>query len=313
MPTQDIDNIENPQEIRSVAIRFKTAGKLQYFDANDLELKPDDWVVVDMGRGTESGRVVLPPRLVTASQLTEPLKPVVRLATEEDMNRMHSFRNRNKDALTKCADRVKVFQLPMKLIECEYNYDGTRVTFYFTSDNRVDFRQLVRDLASIFRTRIELRQIGVRDKAKLVGGVGKCGETLCCSTWATDFPPVSIKTAKDQDLPLNPSKITGVCGRLLCCLSYEHPLYEKMKENMPKVGERVCSTANNDTGTIVGRNILKQTVTVAFDNGSFTEGSYKDLTREEKEQSVLVAGYDNENDTFIEVDDPEDLEFLKPN
>jgi cell fate regulator YaaT (PSP1 superfamily) len=308
MPTPDIDNPPE-QELRTVAVRFKPAGKLHYFDANGLELQPDEWVIVEVGRNTEAARVVLPPRQISASQLAQPLSPVVRHATEEDINRMHNYRARNKDSLVKCAERVKVFQMPMRLVECEWNHDGSKVTFYFTADNRVDFRQLVRDLASIFRTRIELRQIGVRDKAKLVGGVGKCGETLCCSTWSAEFPPVSIKTAKDQDLPLNPSKITGVCGRLLCCLSYEHPMYEKMKENMPKIGERVCGTPGH--GTVVGRNILKQSVTVTFDNGAYVESHFNELTREEKDESVLVAGYDADSDTVFEVDDPEDLQFLK--
>jgi len=311
MPTPEI-NKTLEEKFTTVAVRFKTAGKLFYFDSAGLDLQPDDWVIADTGKGSEAGRVILPPRSVSASQLSEPLKPILRLATEEDISRMYNFRARNKDALAKCAERVKAFQLPMKLVECEYNHDGTRVTFYFTSDNRVDFRQLVRDLASIFRTRIELRQIGVRDKAKLVGGVGKCGETLCCSTWATDFPPVTVKTAKDQDLPLNPSNITGVCGRLLCCLSYEHPMYEKMKENMPKVGERV-SCGSLGQGTVMGRNILKQTATVSYDNGAFTESPHIELTREERSHAILVAGYDNENDSVFELEDPQDAEFLQSN
>ncbi|MEI7555945.1 stage 0 sporulation family protein [Candidatus Chlorohelix sp.] len=308
MTTQDIQN-QNKDTFRTVAVRFKPNGKLQYFDPGELELKPDDWVVIEVGRNTEMARVVLPPRSIVASQLAEPLKPILRIANEDDINRQLSYRARNKDSLVKCAERVKVYLIPMRLVECEWNYDGSKVTFFFTADTRVDFRQLVRDLASIFRTRIELRQIGVRDKAKLVGGVGKCGETLCCSTWSSEFPPVSIKTAKDQDLPLNPSKITGVCGRLLCCLSYEHPMYEKMKENMPKVGDRVCGA--HGSGAVVGRNILKQTVTVTFDNGAFSELPHRELTIEEKEQSTLVAGYDADTDTVFEVEDPEDLQFLK--
>jgi cell fate regulator YaaT (PSP1 superfamily) len=299
--------------IRTVAVRFKTAGKLHYFDAGELELQPDDWVVCDTGKGTEAGRVILPPRQVEASQLTHPLTPILRLATDEDINRMFSLRAKNKEALAKCADRVKAFQLPMRLVDCEFNHDGSRVTFYFTADNRVDFRQLVRDLASIFRTRIELRQIGVRDKAKIVGGVGKCGQTLCCSTWATEFPPVTVKTAKDQDLPLSPSKITGVCGRLLCCLSYEHGMYEEMKQDMPKVGESVCTKHDRERGMVVARSILQSKVKVAMDNGAYLETHYKELTRDEKEDATLVGGYDYEKELVFEIEDEGDINFLKEN
>ena len=298
--------------IPTVAVRFKTAGKLFYFDASGFELAPDDWVVVDTAKGTEVGRVILPPRLVEAHQLAEPLRSVLRLATQEDISLMYSLRGRNKDALLKCAGRVKVYQLPMKLVDAEYNHDGTRLTFYFTADNRVDFRQLVRDLASIFRTRIELRQIGVRDKAKLVGGVGRCGETLCCSTWQTEFPPVSIKTAKDQDLPLNPSRITGECGRILCCLRFEQDLYNEMKVDMPKVGERVTN-ATSESGFVMGRNILKGTVNVAMDSGQFLETHYKEMTRDQKDATILIGGYDPETEDVFELDDEGDRRFLQEN
>ncbi|HEX2910115.1 MAG TPA: stage 0 sporulation family protein [Chloroflexia bacterium] len=295
--------------IRTVAVRFKTAGKLQYFDAGDLELAPDDWVIVDMGRSSDAARVVLPPRVVEATQLGEPLKPVIRLATEEDLTRMLSLKARNREALKKCAERVKLFQLPMRLVDAEFNHDAARLTFYFTADGRVDFRQLVRDLASIFRTRIELRQIGVRDKAKMVGGVGKCGKTLCCSTWMTDFPPVSVKTAKDQDLPLNPSHITGECGRLLCCLRFEQDLYNEMKKDMPVVGERVCGSEGH--GTVIARNILKGAVTVGLDSGVVSESNFKELTREEKDAATLVGGYDPATEDVFEIEDEGDLRFLE--
>jgi cell fate regulator YaaT (PSP1 superfamily) len=298
-------------QLRTVAVRFKPAGKLFYFDAGDYELEPDEWVVVDTGKGTEAGRVVLPPRIIEAITLAEPLRPILRIATTEDINRMLTLRAKNKDALVKCAERIKVHQLPMQLVDGEYNHDGSRLTFYFTADNRVDFRQLVRDLASIFRTRIELRQIGVRDKAKMVGGVDRCGKTLCCSTWQTEFPPVSVKTAKDQDLPLNPSKITGVCGRLLCCLTFEHPMYNEMKKDMPRVGERVSGPSG--VGTVVARNILKSTVNVSMDNGAYVETNYKELTREAKESSILMGGYDPDSDEVfeLELDDEGDRKFLK--
>jgi len=298
--------------IPTVAVRFKTAGKLFYFDASGFELAPDDWVVVDTAKGTEVGRVILPPRLVEAHQLAEPLRLVLRLATPDDISLMYSLRGRHKDALLKCAERVKIYQLPMKLVDAEYNHDGTRLTFYFTADNRVDFRLLVRDLASIFRTRIELRQIGVRDKAKLVGGVGRCGETLCCSTWQTEFPPVSIKTAKDQDLPLNPSRITGECGRILCCLRFEQDLYNEMKVDMPKVGERVTN-ATSESGFVMGRNILKGTVNVAMDSGQFLETHYKEMSRDQKDATILIGGYDPDTEDVFELDDEGDRRFLQEN
>ncbi len=298
-------------QLRTVAVRFKKAGKLFYFDAADLELEPNVWVVVDTGKGTDAGWVVLPPRFIEANSLNEPLKPIVRIASPEDIGKMNDLKARNKNALIKCAERIKIYALPMKLVDGEYNYDGSRLTFYFTSDIRVDFRQLVRDLASIFRTRIELRQIGVRDKAKMVGGVGRCGKTLCCSTWATEFPQVSVKTAKDQDLPLNPSKITGACGRLLCCLRYEQDQYNEMKKDMPKVGERVCSSGG--CGKVEARNILKGTVNVSMDNGAYIETNYKELNREAKDSSVLVGGYDLDTEEVFELEDEGDRRFLSEN
>jgi cell fate regulator YaaT (PSP1 superfamily) len=298
-------------QIRTVAIRFKAAGKLFYYNAGDLELNSDDWVVVDTGKGTEVGRVVLPPRIVEVSQLTEELHPVLRLAGDEDIGRMMSLKARSKEALVKCAERIKIHQLPMKLIDAEYNLDTSRLTFYFTSEGRVDFRQLVRDLASIFRTRIELRQIGVRDRAKMVGGVGKCGETLCCSTWQTDFPPVSVKTAKDQDLPLIPSHLTGECGRLLCCLRFEQDMYNEMKKDMPAVGERVHYAGG--TGQVEARNILKGLVTVGLDSGAGLQAHYSEFTREARNAASLVGGYDPSKDAVFSVDEEGDLSFLEDN
>ncbi len=297
MPAQSIEE----GQLKVAAVRFKTAGKLFYYDAKDLDLEPDMWVVVDTGKGLEAGRVVLTPRIIEVNALAEPLRPILRIATAEDINHMLTTKARNKEALIKCAERVKVYALPMKLVDGEFNHDGSRVTFYFTSETRVDFRQLVRDLASIFRTRIELRQIGVRDRAKIIGGVGKCGKTLCCSTWLTEFPDVSIKSAKDQDLPLNPSKLTGSCGRLLCCLRYEQDQYNEMKKDMPKVGERVsCATG---CGKVEARNILKGTVSVNMDNGTFMESNYKEMKREEKENSQLIGGFDPETDEIFEIEE----------
>src|SRR5450756_206268 len=224
---------------RIVGIRLKRAGRIYYFDPGAHPLEQEEMVIVETSKGTELGRVVIAPGEVAESEVTEPLKPVLRKASAEDIERLHSFRSREADALAKCKERVKQFELPMKLISAEYNFDGSRLVFAFTSEGRVDFRQLVRDLAGIFRTRIELRQVGVRDEAKQLNGFGRCGRSLCCCSFLDDFASVSIKMAKEQDLPLNPMKISGQCGRLLCCLGYENKAYCEMRQEMPRVGERV--------------------------------------------------------------------------
>jgi cell fate regulator YaaT (PSP1 superfamily) len=203
--------------------------------------------------------------MVEPEDLTDPLKPVVRLATEDELRMMLDFKTKEKDALVRCAERVKQHNLPMKLVESEYTFDGSRLTFYFTADERVDFRSLVRDLAATFRTRIELRQIGARDQAKLQGGVGPCGKTLCCSSWITDFGIVSIKMAKEQGLPLNPSKISGVCGRLMCCLSYENDNYIQAKQQMPQIGTML--TTPSGSGKVVSVNVPQNSVEVMLESG----------------------------------------------
>ena len=201
-----------------VGIRFRPAGRIYYFDPQGASYSTGQYVIVETSRGVEAGRVVIASKKLAERELSDPLKPVLRLANEDELRMMLSFKGKEKESLVQCAQQVQQHNLPMKLVEAEYTFDGSRLTFYFTADERVDFRALVRDLAATFRTRIELRQIGARDQAKLQGGVGMCGKTLCCSSWITDFGVVSIKMAKEQDLPLNPSKISGVCGRLLCCL-----------------------------------------------------------------------------------------------
>src|SRR5512133_9898 len=241
---------------RIVGVRFKRAGRIYYFDPNGLPLEMDEMVVVETSRGTEMGRVVIAPSDVAESEVTEPLKPVLRKSTREDMERMYSFRAREADALAKCKERVKHFDLPMKLSSAEYSFDGSRLVFTFTAEGRVDFRQLVRDLASIFRTRIELRQIGVRDEAKQISGYGRCGRALCCCSFLDDFSSVSIKMAKEQELPLNPMKISGLCGRLLCCLGFENKAYCELRQNLPRVGEQVAIPSGS--GRVVAVNVLKQ-------------------------------------------------------
>jgi len=222
-------------------------------------------VIVETVRGVEAGRVVIASKKMAESDLSDPLKPILRLATEDELRMMLSFKSKEKEALVKCAERVAQHALPMKLVESEYTFDGSRLTFYFTADERVDFRALVRDLAAAFRTRIELRQIGARDQAKLQGGLGPCGKTLCCSSWIADFGVISIKMAKEQGLPLNPSKISGVCGRLLCCLSYENENYIQAKRSMPQVGA-ILNTPSGP-GKVVSINVPQESVEVMLESG----------------------------------------------
>src|SRR5438876_7390164 len=248
-----------------VGIRFRPAGRIYYFDPQGQAYTTGQYVIVETVRGTEAGRVVIAPKKVAESDLSDPLKPILRLANEDELRMMLSYKSKEKEALMLCAERVTQHNLPMKLVETEYTFDGSRLTCYFTADERVDFRALVRDLAATFRTRIELRQIGARDQAKLQGGVGMCGKTLCCSSWISDFGVVSIKMAKEQDLPLNPSKISGVCGRLLCCLAYENDNYVQAKQNMPQVGTLLDTPGGQ--GKVVSINVPKESVEVMLESG----------------------------------------------
>jgi cell fate regulator YaaT (PSP1 superfamily) len=254
---------------RIVGIRFKTAGKVYYFDPADLELEVNDHVVVETSRGMELGKVVIAPRQVSADEVREPLKPVTRKAEPEDVSRIQEFETRAEEALIECGKMIEELQLPMKLLSAEYNFDGSRLIFLFSAEQRVDFRELVRRLTRQFKTKVELRQVGTRDEAKLIGGFGRCGRQLCCMSFITDFDPVSIRMAKDQDLPLNPMKISGCCGRLMCCLGYENEQYRTMKEKMPRTGQQV-STAMGDA-TVVGNNPLKETVLVQLESEATVE------------------------------------------
>lgn len=246
-----------------VGIRFKDSGKTYYFDPNGIEaLAQGDHVIVDTVRGPELAKVAYPPRLVDPEEIVGELKPVLRRAEPLDFERLHQLNSRQDELLARCAEKIQEHGLPMRLVKAEYSFDGSRLTFYFTAEKRVDFRALVRDLARTFRTRIELRQIGPRDEAKLLGGIGPCGRLLCCATFLPDYARVSIKMAKDQDLPLNPTKISGVCGRLLCCLSYEHEQYVSVKSRMPRKGSWVQTP--DGPGEVVGVNVLRETVIVAL-------------------------------------------------
>lgn len=247
--------------IKVSGVRFKKNGKIYYFDPMDVEPKVDDNVIVETARGVEYGTVVI-NKEVDESELVSELKPIFRVATEEDEKIQLQNRNNAREALMVCQDKSIEHGLDMKVQGCEYTFDRGKLLFYFTADGRVDFRDLVRDLASIFRTRIELRQIGVRDEAKMVGALGCCGRPCCCSTFLSEFSPVSIKMAKDQELSLNPVKISGVCGRLMCCLKYEQDGYECIMKRMPKVGEIV--ETDRGSGTVIDTYTIQELVKVQF-------------------------------------------------
>ncbi len=243
-----------------VGVRFKKAGKIYYFDPNGLQIEDDDFVIVETIRGVEYGKVVLNNKKVEENDVVLPLKKVIRLADEKDRLMVQENQEAASEAYDVCLKKVSEHGLDMKLVDVEYTFDRNKVIFYFTADGRVDFRELVKDLAAIFKTRIELRQIGVRDEAKMLGGIGPCGRMLCCSTFLGDFEPVSIKMAKDQNLSLNPTKISGLCGRLMCCLKYENDEYESAKEQLPDLGEIIGTP--NGLGKVVGLNILEKILQV---------------------------------------------------
>ncbi len=243
-----------------VGIRFKLAGKIYYFDPGELNLSVNDGVIVETSRGIEYGTVVIGPREVPEEEVVGALKMVLRKANEDDLEQLQANREKEAKAMEICLEKIDVHGLPMKLVDVEQTFGGNKIIFYFTADGRIDFRELVKDLAAIFRTRIELRQIGVRDEAKMIGGLGCCGRELCCATWLADFASVSIRMAKEQNLSLNPTKISGICGRLMCCLKFENEVYEQAKEGFPELGKRV--TTPDGYGRVNSINIIKQTVNV---------------------------------------------------
>lgn len=252
-----------------IGVRFRNAGKLYYFDPEKLWPTAGDGVIVETARGQEFGEVVTGVKEVADESITPPLRRVVRVATPEDVKHHQENEQREKEALSVCQSKVEEHKLQMKLVGCEYTFDNSKLLFYFTSDKRVDFRLLVKDLAGIFRTRIELRQIGVRDEAKMMGGLGLCGRPVCCAQFLGDFQPVSIKMAKEQSLSLNPTKISGVCGRLMCCLKFEEDHYEETRKRMPKLGKDVETP--DGFGTVIDMNVLKETLTVRVRKGDTSE------------------------------------------
>ena len=244
-----------------IGVRFRTAGKIYFFAPGNLDIKRGDNVIVETARGVEYGRVVSGPKEVKEKDVVQPLKPVLRIATEQDRRTVEKNHQKEKEAFKICQEKIRRHGLEMKLIDAEYTFDNNKVLFYFTADGRIDFRELVKDLAAVFRTRIELRQIGVRDETKIRGGIGICGRPLCCSTYLTEFAAVSIKMAKEQNLSLNPTKISGVCGRLMCCLTNEEETYELLNSQLPSVGDTV-TTKEGLTGVVHSLSVLRKQVKV---------------------------------------------------
>ncbi len=247
--------------IKVVGIRFRSAGKIYYFDPAELDLKAGMHTIVETARGVEMGTVMTDPKEVSDEEVVQPLKPVIRIATEADEKTAEKNREKEKEAYKICLEKIEKHKLEMKLVDAEYTFDNNKLLFYFTADGRIDFRELVKDLAAVFRTRIELRQIGVRDETKILGGYGICGRQLCCHTFLSEFAPVSIKMAKEQNLSLNPTKISGVCGRLMCCLKNEEDTYEYLNSRLPNVGDYVM-TNDGLRGEVSSVNVLRQLVKV---------------------------------------------------
>lgn len=247
--------------ITVIGVRFRKAGKVYYFDPDEITINEGDKVIVETARGVEFGNVVIGPKEVKEEEVVQPLKQVIRIATEEDIKREEINKEKEKEAFNICLEKINKHGLEMKLIDSEYTFDNNKVLFYFTADGRIDFRELVKDLAAVFKTRIELRQIGVRDETKMINSIGICGRPLCCSTHLCEFHPVSIKMAKEQNLSLNPSKISGVCGRLMCCLKYEEETYEEINRLLPVVGE-IVETVDGLKGEVLSINVIRQLVRV---------------------------------------------------
>ena len=278
--------------VNVIGVRFRKAGKVYYFDPAGYEVKVGDNVIVETARGVEYGAVVLGPREVAEDKIIQPLKAVIRKATPEDDEIEVKNKIKEKEAFKICFEKIKKHGLEMKLIDSEYTFDNNKVLFYFTADGRIDFRELVKDLASVFKTRIELRQIGVRDETKIVGGIGICGRPLCCSVHLTEFAPVSIKMAKEQNLSLNPTKISGVCGRLMCCLKNEEEAYEELNSKLPNVGDYVA-TIDNLKGEVQSVSVLKQLVkvivTLENDEKEVREYKVEDLKFKPKKKKEKIA------------------------
>lgn len=280
--------------VKVVGVRFRSAGKIYYFDPAECDMKVGTHVIVETARGVEDGTVMIAPREVADDKVVQPLKSVIRVATKEDEKQERRNKEKEKDAFKICLEKIAKHKLEMKLVEAEYTFDNNKLLFYFTADGRIDFRELVKDLASVFRTRIELRQIGVRDETKILGGIGICGRELCCKSYLSEFAPVSIKMAKEQNLSLNPTKISGVCGRLMCCLKNEEETYEYLNSRLPNIGDTV-TTIDGVRGEVQSVNVLRQLVKVIVevnDEKELREYKVKELKfrpRRRKENLKLSA------------------------
>jgi len=257
-----------------VQVKLREGGKVSFFEINELKPKVGDCIIVEQERGLDYGVVVTEPETIIEKNLEEPVYKVSRIATADDLNQITRNKRRVKGAMNLCIKKIAAHKLDMKLVDAEYSFDRTKIVFYFTAEGRVDFRELVKELAKVFRVRIELRQIGVRDEAKMLGGFGPCGKTLCCVSFLKDFEPVTMRMAKDQNLPLNPTKISGLCGRLMCCLSYECSLYREFSRGLPKMGELI-HVEGGAKGRVVDLNVLKRSATVELEDGRKQEISYK--------------------------------------
>ena len=294
--------------INVIGVRFKKAGKIYYFSPSEFKIKKGNYVIVETARGIEFGECVIGIKEIEEEEIVSPLKSVIRIADEKDILRHKENKEKEKEALNICLNKIQEHNLDMKLIDVEYTFDNHKVIFYFTADGRIDFRELVKDLATIFKTRIELRQIGVRDEAKMLGGLGPCGRPLCCSTFLGDFASVSIKMAKEQNLSLNPTKISGICGRLMCCLNYEQTTYEDIRKRLPKVGSIVKTEYGN--GEVIGNSIVKEIVKVRIKKGD------EEVVEEFNIQAIeLISGkYEDtvdESNIKLEVESEEDRKLIK--
>ena len=249
--------------VKIVGVKFRPVGKIYYFSPQDIEFEVDDGVIVETARGVEYGKIAIVSKEVREDEVVEPLKPVIRKATKEDESKVQKNIAKKEEALNLAQDKITKHKLDMKLCDCEYTFDNSKIIFYFTAEGRIDFRELVKDLASVFKIRIELRQIGIRDRAKVLGGIAPCGRPCCCSAFLPDFKHVSIKMAKTQCLSLNPTKISGLCGRLMCCLEYENNHYSETLKKMPKIGSDVTTAAGK--GVVISNNLLKYLVKVRFE------------------------------------------------
>ena len=258
-------------------VSFKKAGKIYYFDPSDIELHEGDYIIAETSRGVEFGEVMIETKDVLESEIVQPLKKIIRKATASDFSREDSNTKKEKQAMNVCQERIQTHSLPMKLIDADYCFDGSQVTFYFSSESRVDFRELVKDLASALKTKVQLHQVGVRDEAKLYGGIGPCGRALCCTTFMCGFEPVSMKMAKEQSLFLNPLKFSGTCGKLMCCLKYEYPIYKEVKSRMPALGSIVNTPKGS--GKIVDYNVIKETLSVEHEDGIVVQYTIEELSQ----------------------------------